>query len=192
MIKISRDISDDEFYDEDFDENIENDNREYFSKRLLKKAEKFSKELCEEFEILNAVFLGNYYLGLVKVGDTGILTADNLFNNKNISIKFKLNEDDYFVKPKNGLKKYCTKPLFKKLLKQGLYASEETTNSNNNSRFSLHRLCLCMSENISDLEVHHIDKNRQNNSVINLLGVTKKEHKKIHSDERKKNKILQG
>lgn len=31
------------------------------------------------------------------------------------------------------------------------------------------------------VEVHHLDRNRQNNSIVNLLPVTKKEHGKIHS-----------
>lgn len=188
MIKISRDILDDEIDDENFDENTKNDSDEYFTKRLLKKAENFSKEFCEKYEILNKSSLGDYFLGLIKIGDTAILTVDNLFHNKNIAVDFKISKNGYSVKPKNALKKPCPKFLLEKLLQQGLYASEETTNSNNNSRFSLHRLCLCMSENISGLQVHHIDKNRQNNSVINLLGVTKEEHDKMHPEIRNKSK----
>lgn len=56
--------------------------------------------------------------------------------------------------------------------------------------FYVHRLVVeYFSNNFqSDYEVHHIDKNRQNNNINNLICMSRKEHILLHKQEKEQNK----
>lgn len=54
--------------------------------------------------------------------------------------------------------------------------TENKNRAKYNPLVCLHRLAMCIKDNIKGLTVHHIDKNKFNNNIKNLLPVTQEEN----------------
>lgn len=172
---------------DDYENSFDYNYKMFLIERLLKKVKGYSNRYRKPAEILNADFLGNYFLGLFEVGDDYILSVDNIKKRyADVIMHCKPNNKGYRVNNRNALKKTCPKTLFKMFLKNGLYASEKAKNSKKNNFFALHRLICCISEDIFELEVHHDDENPKCNSKINLKPLPEAEHNKLHPDRDKK------
>lgn len=89
------------------------------------------------------------------------------------------NGSGYIVFPKSNLDK-LPQGLRIKLINNGLYKSIESAKNSFDSYFNLHRLVLCLKQNIVGFIVHHIVNNPEINNICNLLKVTEKEHTYIH------------
>lgn len=71
---------------------------------------------------------------------------------------------------KGGGYLYCkTSPIHPKANSNGLYPLHRVLVENNLNRYLL-----------SSESVHHIDENKNNNDILNLMVLTKSEHAKIH------------
>lgn len=96
-----------------------------------------------------------------------------------VELKRNLINKKYIAFNRSNLENFLPKNLFKKLVKKGLYSSEKAKNSIKDNLFSLQRLVACLYKNITSLEIHHIDKNKFNNTITNLLSISKKEHEEL-------------
>lgn len=91
-------------------------------------------------------------------------------------------EDSYIRFYKKELKQNISKSLFNKLLKNGLYKSKDAGKTLKNSLCSMHRLVASLYYDCTEKEVHHIDKNSQNNEIINLIPVNEDTHCLLDKD----------
>ena len=112
------------------------------------------------------------------------LIVENHEDGKLLELKSKSNNDGYIVFNRFCIEKNISKPLFRKLLKRGLYMSIDARENveNLDNLFSLQRLASCIADDISSKEVHHINKSVKNNSILNLLPMAKAEHTLLDND----------
>lgn len=115
---------------------------------------------------------------------TYYLIIENCKSASSLKLNSKTNNDGYIVFNRFCIEKNISKSLFKKLLKRGLYMNEKARENVNNldNLFSLQRLVSCIIEDISNKQVHHINKSVKNNSILNLLPMTKAEHSLLNKD----------
>jgi len=171
--------------DEKFVSNFEFKYKYFMLARLICNAKNYAETYDETAKILNADYLGNYFLGLIEVGEKYFLSIDNVENPKIIDIPLELKKGDYYKSKKSLLKKSCPTDLFNKLIENGLYEDIEAGKNNIDSPLLLHRLCLCISEKIIGLRVHHRNNMTKYNFKSNLEAVTKKKHKEYHRGEKR-------
>ena len=146
--------------------------KKFLVERLLKKIDGYEKKYHQKTELLNADFLGNYFLGLFEVGDSCVLSVDNTKKKyDDVLMRYQPHEDGYRITTRNALKKTCPEALFKKFLDNGLYASESAKKSKKNNYLACHRLICCISEDIFKREVHHDDEKPEYNSKENLKAL---------------------
>lgn len=91
-------------------------------------------------------------------------------------------EDSYIRFYKKELKQNISKSLFNKLLKNGLYKSKDAGKTLKNSLCSMHRLVASLYYDCTEKEVHHIDKNPENNEITNLIPVNEDTHCLLDKD----------
>ena len=115
---------------------------------------------------------------------TYYLIIENCKSANYLKLNSSTNNDGYIVSNRFCIEKYMNKSLFKKLLKRGLYMSIDARENvkNLDNLFSLQRLASCIADDISSKEVHHINKSVTNNSILNLLPMTKAEHSLLGND----------
>lgn len=170
---------------EKFVSNFEFKYKYFMLARLICKAKEYAEKYDITAKILNADYLGSYFLGLLEVGEKYFLSIDNVKNPKIVDINLGLKKDDYCKSRKSFLRKNCPPKLFDKLIEQGLYEDIEAGKNDIDSPFLLHRLCLCISENIIGLRVHHRNKKTKDNFKSNLEAVTRKKHEEYHKYEKR-------
>lgn len=115
---------------------------------------------------------------------TYILLVENCLSTKNVLLTYDKNTTKYNIFPKNILKESLSEKAYSSLIKNGLFSNINSGFSQYNNYTSIHRLNMCLYKNILNLEVHHMDKNKKNNFIFNLVPIAEKEHKKLD--------ILQG
>jgi len=91
-------------------------------------------------------------------------------------------EDSYIRFYKKELKQNISKSLFNKLLKNGLYKSKDAGKTLKNSLCSMHRLVASLYYDCTEKEVHHIDKNPENNEILNIIPVNEDTHCLLDKD----------
>lgn len=106
------------------------------------------------------------------------LIIENIKNSKIFKIETTPHKDGYVITSRKCLQDFIPERAFKTLLEQGLYMTEKAKNSSHDNKIGLHRLNLCLYEKIAGISVHHIDKDKQNNCIMNLLPIT---NEKIHT-----------
>lgn len=107
------------------------------------------------------------------------LIVENIKDSRIFKIETIPHKDGYVITSRKYLQDFMPVKAFQTLLKQGLYMTEKAKNSTNDNKICLHRLNLCLYQKIIGSSVHHIDKNKHNNSITNLLPIS---NEKIHSD----------
>ncbi|MCM1004151.1 MAG: hypothetical protein NC408_07405 [Candidatus Gastranaerophilales bacterium] len=78
---------------------------------------------------------------------------------------------------------------WKKLIKNGLYMNPNSGLNKLNNLCDVHRLPACLKENITGLEVHHLDDNGLNNNIINLCPQDPIKHRRITAENRRRKKL---
>ena len=170
--------------DEKFVSNFEFKYKYFMLARLICNVKNYAENYGVTAKILNADYLGNYFLGLFEVGEKYFLSIDNVENPKIIDIPLEL-KGKYYKSRKSSFKKSCSSDLFNKLIENGLYEDINAGKNNIDSPFLLHRLCLCISEKIIGLRVHHRNNMTKYNFKSNLEAVTKDKHKEYHRGEKR-------
>ena len=94
--------------------------------------------------------------------------------------------DGYVRSEKYNLQELIPSKLYIKLVKNGLFELETTGFNGNNSPYGIHRLIMCLYNNCINNRVHHIDLNRSNNIICNLINGSKTWHDTIHNKMNKK------
>lgn len=107
------------------------------------------------------------------------LIIENIKVSKIFKIETVAHKDGYVITSRKCLQDFMPVNAFKSLLKQGLYMTEKAKNSSYDNKIGLHRLNLCLYVDITGISVHHIDKNKQNNYILNLLPISSE---KIHTE----------
>lgn len=83
---------------------------------------------------------------------------------------------------KNSIINNVKENVFKQLALNGLYSTYETGMNENNSLCSIHRFAMSLRYKIINKILHHINKNKENNSLNNLLPLNSyDEHKTLDS-----------
>lgn len=142
----------------------------------------------ENCKILGENFVGKYYLLLMEdwnktknIQDPDFhLLIENCKNPRCLQLKYIHKRDKYVRSQKATLE--ADDEIFKLLVKQGLFMNPDTAGNSYNSDILIHRLTLCLYENIIGLECHHGDKIKTNNGITNLTPIEKNKHK-ILDDE---------
>lgn len=106
------------------------------------------------------------------------LIIENIKDSKIFKIEIAPHKYGYVITSRKYLQDYMPVNAFKTLLEQGLYMTEKAKNSSHDNKIGLHRLNLCLYEKIAGISVHHIDKDKQNNCIMNLLPIT---NERIHT-----------
>lgn len=145
--------------------------------------EKYFKNY-DDVTVLAERFIGRYYIIIFTAMKNGIKTHYMLIENieKPNLIKF---EEDILNKTYDTYRKFWFKAqlandrLYSKLAHMGLYKNPGAAFNNNDSLFSQHRLIMCIYQNISKMEVHHISKDKKQNEICNLVRFFHDSHKWI-------------
>ncbi len=136
------------------------------------------------------------------------MVVDSKQESKVIELDIIEYNDDYIRLKSDNISKNISKKTYKYLLNNGLYMTKKD-NRTLNTYLGLHRLVACLYGDISNLSIHHIDKNKKNNSIENLvpmnqefntsldslefsqmLKIGQEEHKKWIKNTNKKNNSL--
>jgi len=137
----------------------------------------------EEYEILGANYIKDYYFAVIKKlstpNDEYKLIVENCKNPYFVDLKRCELDSDYVKFQINLIKNNLPENIYSLLLRQGLCQKLETGYSKYNCYCTIHRLCACLYSNILNLEVHHIDKVKDNNSILNLCSVEEKYHDEL-------------
>lgn len=163
--------------------------KEYIRSYTSEKYEKLQNHNCN---IIGENILGNYYFLLLEdnnfVNPTYYLLIENCKNPQFIHLKRSSTNSRYYTFNKNVLK--VNMPAFKRLVKNGLFKNIKSGISELNNLASIHRLNMCLYKNILTLEVHHNDKNKQNNSITNLTPIDEYRHDELDLMEEPEFSIL--
>ncbi len=93
------------------------------------------------------------------------------------SIIFDVNDSQaYETSYKFNLKNKLDKNIYNYFADNGLYENKEKAYNDNNSQFAIHRLVSSTYSNINNLQIHHIDKCKNNNNMYNLLPISRETH----------------
>lgn len=106
------------------------------------------------------------------------ILIENIENPILIPLKEGTNRDGYIVFAKSNLEK-VPKKIKEKFFNNGLYKKLASALNEYNGLFNLHRLVLCLYDNILEYEVHHIGKNPFVNNICNLIMVKRELHIEI-------------
>lgn len=104
------------------------------------------------------------------------LIIENCINPEVLTFKY-INRNDRYVRIEKQIVQ--NHEVFKYLVKQGLFLNPSTADNENNSQILVHRLVLCLYDNICGFECHHGDKVKNNNGISNLMPIEHFNHKKL-------------
>jgi hypothetical protein len=131
-------------------------------------------------EILVAGFVGVYYVVVLKNKIQELqytVIVENIKTPLKITINAEYNRDGYHIFGTNQLEQ-LPKKLYQELNKRGLFMSEKDRSSYS-ALTSIHRLVSCIHDNCKGLPIHHIDKDKGNNCICNLVSVTEEINNEI-------------
>lgn len=137
----------------------------------------------ENCKILGENFVGKYYLLLMedwnRTKDIEVPDFHLLIENCKASevLKFKrIHKSNGYIRISKQILEDNEK-IFKLLIKQGLFMKPETAYNWNNTELLVHRLNLCLYNNIIGFECHHGDKDKTHNGITNLTPIKHENHK---------------
>jgi hypothetical protein len=87
--------------------------------------------------------------------------------------------DNYIIFKDYNISKKIPKKIYNELLQKGLYKTIK--NRTYDAFCALHRLVVCLYDNILDLSIHHIDKDKCNNSIHNLVPIPQEHNSSLDS-----------
>lgn len=133
-------------------------------------------------KILGENFVGRFYFLLMEDWNRTNnefdpdfhLIIENCKNPKVLKLKHIHRKDKYIRVEKKILEQ--DKNIFKTLVKQGLFKDSSTAYKSTNNQVLIHRLNLCLYKKLLGLECHHGDKNKSNNSILNLTPIEHEKH----------------
>lgn len=96
---------------------------------------------------------------------------ENIKTAKMFELKTFISNDKYIRFNQDSLKNFLSKKCFDELLKKGLFMTKIPRMYN--AVISLQRLIGCLYSNITDMEMHHINKDKLNNKLDNLVPLEK-------------------
>lgn len=130
--------------------------------------------------MLNVGFVDNYYLMITQDNKEQLkhtLIIGNITKCIKVTFKAIYNKNGYMVFNIKELKEKIPKKCFNKLLNRGLFKNKKKREYNTFT--SIHRLVYCINDNCIDKEIHHINKDKSNNTEMNLVSLTGKENKEM-------------
>lgn len=153
-----------------------------YHKQFLR--EKIDREYLLKYndvKVLGENFVGKYYVVVFQSTENGklhhYLLIENIANSNLIKMEQSDENKKYIVFKKMKFKRQLANyNLCMKLFKNGLYESYQSAINRNDNLFSQHRLVACLYQNIQGQKIHHIDKNKKNNDVCNLVKLREKRH----------------
>lgn len=107
------------------------------------------------------------------------LLIENIAEPILIELKILPHNDGYLIFWKNNIRDNIPKSLYNKLVKRGLSQSQAVGETTNDKRTSVYRLVACLYQNILGLDVHHMKKNVNLNSINELVPVEIDYHRKV-------------
>ena len=152
-------------------------NEEIVKKKIGERLRRYDNPI-----ILGSTFVGRYNVSVFQHGtkDLGYgLLVENIRKPMLVDFRRVKHRDGYVTFKKNQLRLKIPSPLYKMLVRNGLYQTKESGFNKNNSYLLLNRLVMCLYQNIIGDEVHHIDKNLEINNIFNLLKISHGLHDKI-------------
>lgn len=156
--------------------------REIYHKDFMRK--KVDKQYLQQYDsviVLGENFIGKYYLVIFQTGNMYYLLIENIKTPYLVKMKHYTNSGGYHVANKSIFNKKPLKgKLCRNLLINGLHANKKDKESDYPKSFLLHRLVTCLYQNTLGYEIHHINKDRLQNNVCNLVKARKKRHDWIH------------
>ena len=128
---------------------------------------------------LNDGFIDNVHFSVWQYKDEPLkhlLHIDNIKKPLDITIMCKWGKGKYIVFDKRDFSMPVPDVYMKKLYKQGLYMASTNYDS---ALMAIHRLVACLSYNLNGMEVHHINKNKSNNCLENIVPTPKEVNRTI-------------
>lgn len=104
---------------------------------------------------------------------------ENTKHSKIFELKVDIYSDNYVRFNQNSLKYFLGEKCFKKLLQNGLFKTKKERNYN--ATTSIQRLVACLYSDITDKEIHHINKDRLDNRFINLVPLDSDTHAEMNN-----------
>ena len=139
-----------------------------------------------DYTILGQNFVGTTYMMVVEVRDSILNNAKSFYvveENINKSKMFELKtfsaSDGYIRFNQNSLKDFIEPKSFNMLLKNGLFKSKKDRTYN--AQISIQRLVGCFYDDITGMDMHHINKNKSDNRFVNLVPLDGDTNKRIDS-----------
>lgn len=140
-----------------------------------------NKLQLENNTVLACNFVGGYYVIVTQNNKEPLqhkIFVENIKQPIIINLEAEAKGDGYFIFKTNVLKQLPPK-LLSKLLKQGLFMTDNKDRDISITTTSIHRLVCCIHHNCKGLEVHHINKDVGDNSFFNIVPVTSDINKQI-------------
>lgn len=154
--------------------------------------DKYKELQNKNYKVIGENILENYYFLLLENNDSEkiryYLIIENCKKSQIIYLKRNSSNSRYYTFNKNVLK--ANMPAFKRLIKRGLFKNINSGCSKLNNLASIHRLNMCLYKNILNLEVHHNDKNKNNNHITNLTPIDEYIHDELDLMEEPEFSIL--
>lgn len=138
-------------------------------------------EDINNINILGANFIDNLFIVVFQKNNRIFIIIENILTPIFIELKQVKNKDGYITIDKNFYSKVIPQKIREKLAKRGLCLTYATGMKNNKS-LCLHRLITCLYFNCINKEVHHINKNKIDNYITNLIPLDAISHKRIDND----------
>lgn len=110
------------------------------------------------------------------------LVVDSKRESKLIELDIIEYSDGYLRIKSNNITKEINSKLYDKLLDNGLYMTRKE-NRKLNTYLALHRLVACLYGDITGLTIHHIDKDKSNNNIENLVPLEQEVNTSLDSLE---------
>ena len=80
---------------------------------------------------------------------------------------------------KDSVRNFIPTDLYNTLASNGLFEKLKTAHNEHDSEFGIYRLQYCLYANILGNEIHHIDKQKKNNKLKNLVKMKLRFHRKV-------------
>ena len=153
----------------------------HYMRKLI--CEKYLKD-PERLTILGENFVERFYFVVFETtGDKykRLIIIENIDNPIFKELKILKNPDGYIVVNKADFAKIISKNIRKKLAQRGICSSIEI-GLKANKYLCFHRLIACLYYKCLESEIHHINKDVADNSIINLVPLSKSLHRLIDND----------